>query len=308
MRRIATLIFVFMISLSYGQQLPQYSQWSWHQFASNPAHAGIKNCVDIHSLYRMQWVGFEGAPSSGFLTVAIPLGAKRRQYLSARHGLGFKFETDRIGQFSSQRLNVAYAGHFNFNKTNRLSLGIYAGVLQTGYDPSSITTTVPDPSAANESSFVTPDASFGAWFNSTNYYLGFTLQNLIPSKWQSIGTDSRYGFHANLNAGYRLNVKEHFSLLPTIQLKIPPKGPSAVDLILQADYNNMFGFGVGYRNTDALILLIQFKIKEQFSIGYSFDYTLSQIQVGAQNTHEVSLRFTSCKPPRRGTSNCPLFD
>lgn len=301
-------LLVFVSSLSFGQQLTQYSQWSWHQFALNPAHAGIKKCVDIHSLYRLQWVGFSGAPRSGFLTVGIPLNAKRRRYLSARHGLGFKFESDEIGNFSSQRFNLAYAAHFNFNKFDRLSLGLYGGVVQTGYDPSQATTNIPDPVIASEGSYLAPDATVGAWFNSENYYAGLILQNLFGSQWRNIGTNSRHRFHLALNGGYRLGLTESVSLLPSVLVKIPPAGPTAVDLQLQMDYKNLLGFGIGYRNTDAIVALFQLKIKEQFSIGYSFDYTLSAIQKGAQNTHEISLRFTTCKRDRQSTYSCPLFE
>jgi type IX secretion system PorP/SprF family membrane protein len=308
MRGLIFLVFLFSIPLAHSQQLPQYTQWNWHQFATNPAHAGIKKCIDIHSLYRIQWVGFEGAPKSGFLTIAIPLDSRRRRYLSARHGFGFKFETDEIGDFSTQRFNVAYAAHFNFNKTDRLSLGLYAGFVQMGYDPEGVTTTLPDPSVQNQGSIFAPDASFGAWYNSENYFVGLSLQNLFRSDWNSIGTDARYRTHAVLNGGYRLEVNNNITLLPGLQVKLPPKGPISADLILQTDFNNVLGLGIGYRNTDALLLFVQLKLKGQLSIGYSFDYTLSSIQLGAKNTHEVPLRFTSCKKRNVSTSSCPLFE
>ena len=99
---------------------------------------------------------------STFLSVSIPLLSKRKKYLSARQGTGFKFETDQIGQFNSNRLNFAYAAHFNFNEHNRLSLGVYGGILQLGYNPLSFQTSEPDPYAMTEGSIVLPDASFGA--------------------------------------------------------------------------------------------------------------------------------------------------
>lgn len=308
MRR--TLLITVLLSAfgSFGQQLTQYSQWAWHQFAINPAHAGIKTCVDVHSLYRLQWVGFEGAPRSGFLTLSIPLDARRRQYLSARHGLGLKFETDRIGQFSIQRFNVAYAAHFNFNQTDRLSLGLYAGVVQTGYDPSSITTASPDPILENQGSFLAPDATFGAWYNSEKYYAGLVLQNLIASKWNNIGLDAKNRFHTIIHGGCLFELNDRFSLLPTLQAKFAARGKTAVDLGLHLDYKNTLSFGLGFRNSDAFLIFAQLKIQEQFSIGYSFDYTVSKIQLGAQNTHEVSIRFTSCKVDRKSTTGCSLFD
>lgn len=307
MRQLLYISFLFVFS-ARAQQLPQYTQWAFHQFANNPAHAGIKKCVDIHTLYRTQWVGFEGAPKSGFLSVSIPLNSKRKTFLSARHGTGFKFETDQIGQFSTNRINFAYAGHFNFDKYNRLSLGLYGGVAQTSYDGSIATTANPDPTISNQVSFAAPDATFGAWYNSEKYFVGFVLDNLIPRRWPEIGNDSRYRMHAMINAGYQFGLSEKVSLMPLIMMRYTPRGPISADLNLHMDYNNFIGFGLGYRNTDALMTFVSLKIREQFSVVYSFDYTLSDIQIGAKNTHEISLRFTTCKPERNRSISCPLFE
>ena len=304
------LIFILLVGAQFGraQQVPQYTQWFLHQFANNPAHAGIKQCIDIHTLYRMQWVAIDGAPDSGFLTVAIPLQARRRRMLSARHGTGFKFETDRVGQFSTNRINAAYAAHFNFNKTDRLSLGVYGGVIQMGYDPTSSTTAEPDPEVMQQANFLSPDATFGAWFNSENYFAGLTLQNMFRSRWTDIGNDSRHRLHLAINGGYRLKIKENITFLPSMILRIPPRNPVSADITLYADYKNKFGLGIGYRSGDAVNAIATFKIKEQFSISYSFDFTVTAIQSVAKNTHELSLRFTTCKPDRSGAAKCPLFE
>ena len=89
MRKIISFILVFIVFNFHleGQQLPQYTQWSSHQFAINPAHAGIKNCLDVHSLYRTQWLGFEGAPKSRFITFSAPMNSLRKHALSSRHGV-----------------------------------------------------------------------------------------------------------------------------------------------------------------------------------------------------------------------------
>lgn len=305
------IVFSFIISVGFSvaaQQAPQYSQWYLHQFAINPAHAGIKQCVDVHSLYRVQWVDFDGAPNSGFLTVSLPFQNRRRRVFGARQGTGFKFETDQFGPFSVTRLNLAYAAHFNFSQDDRLSLGVYGGVVQTGYDASIATTHDPDPTVLQQSNFLAPDASFGAWYNSTNYYAGLTIRNLFRPAWEDIGDQSRHRFHIALNGGYRWAVKENITLLPGVNIRIPPRSPVSVDLNLHADYKNVFGFGIGFRAGDAINATAVFKIREQFSIGYTFDYSVTEIQSVAKNTHEISLRFTSCKPDRSTSNSCPLFE
>jgi len=306
--RLAFYISILILFSGKAQQLPQYTQWAYHQFSNNPAHAGIKKCVDIHTLYRSQWVGFEGAPRSGFLSVSIPLNSRRKNYLSARHGTGFKFETDQIGAFITNRINFAYAGHFNFNKHNRLSLGLYGGIVQVSYDASQTITADPDPTVSNQASFASPDASFGAWYNAEKYFLGLVLDNLISFRWPEIGSNSRNRMHAMINAGYQFGLNEKISLMPLIMMRYAPRGPLSFDLNLQVDYDNFIGIGVGYRNSDALISFISMKIRDQFSIVYSFDYTLSDIQLGAKNTHEISLRFTTCKSEQNRSISCPLFE
>lgn len=292
----------------FSQQLPQYTQWAANQFAINPAHAGIKNCLDIHSLYRLQWYGFEGAPRSGFLTLCAPINTKRKELLSARHGVGGKVEVDNIGTFSSTRLNLSYASHFNFTPETRLSLGLSFGFVQMAYNPQNAITIYPDPSVTKTSSFIKPDATFGAWWNGKNYYLGFVEQNLLHSKWEDIGTDSKYRLHTLFNGGYRFVFEELYTIVPAFLLKIPPAGPISLDLNLFFDYRNQFGLGMGYRNTDAFLFMVNFKVKQQLSIHYSFDFVLSPLRNGTINSHELSIAFSTCKPKNSKTTICSLFE
>jgi type IX secretion system PorP/SprF family membrane protein len=170
------------------------------------------------------------------------------------------------------------------------------------------TTTNPDPTISNQVSFAAPDASFGAWYNSEKYFVGFVLDNLIPWRWPDIGDNSRHRVHAMVNAGYQFGLSEKVSLMPLFMMRYTPRGPISADLNLHMDYNNFIGFGLGYRNTDAIMTFVSLKVREQFSVVYSFDYTLSDIQHGAKNTHEISLRFTTCKPERNRSISCPLFE
>ncbi len=290
-----------------AQQMAQYTQWASHQFALNPAHAGIKKCLDLQLLFRTQWIGIDGAPQSGFATASIPLRSKRKKFLSGRHGMGVKFENDRLGQISMNRFNLAYAGHFNFTRETRLSLGVYAGFLQFGFDPSKATTISPDLTVLKDASNVTPDAHFGAWYNGLNYYFGLTLNQLIPSRWP-MGNTARQKFHMMLHAGYRWPINENLTFLPGALIKFPFAGPMVFDVNLNFDVQNMYSLGIGFRRQDALLFNAGLKIKEQFSIQYSFDYTISSLQRVSNNTHELSIGYITCKPENKGTSKCALFE
>lgn len=302
------LVFILLSSAGYSQQIPQYTQWMHHQFLRNPAHAGLKKCVDVHTGYRIQWVGFQGAPHGGFVTASFGINTRRSKFFSARHGLGIRLERDVIGPFSTNKVNLAYAAHINFSVENRLSLGIAAGILQGSYDPSRVTTGTPDAVISRAAGFVLPDASFGAWFNSTDYFIGLSFNNLIPVKWNPVGTNSKYSFYGMLTGGYRWSPNSTFALLPTLNLRTTFKGPLSADLNLNVDFQNKFRFGAGFRFGDAILVMAQVNIKEQFAIGYSYDISVSNLRNVSSNTHELTLRFSTCKPNKKADVSCPLFE
>jgi type IX secretion system PorP/SprF family membrane protein len=255
----------------------------------------------------MQWVGFDGAPKSGFFNLSLPLPAKRTHFLSARQGFGIRFEADQIGPYFTNRYGISYAAHFNFSQNTRLSLGVNAGMIQMGYDPSKSTTIAPDPTISKELSLTLPDASFGAWWNGENYYVGLVLNNLLRSRWTDFGTDSRFRLHTLLYAGTRVKLTNKITLLPAALLKIPPAGPVAIDIQGMFDFQKRMNLGLGWRNTDAVILFAGVKINPRFTVNYSADIILSAINNQARSSHEISLIFSGCVPENTGTLKCPLF-
>jgi type IX secretion system PorP/SprF family membrane protein len=300
------LFFCFSTTL-FGQQNPQYSQWFWNLFAINPAYAGLKPCLEIKTVYRSQWAGLDGSPNSGFITFSTPIYTKKKKIFTPRQGCGFKFETDKVGPFTMNRFNLSYAGHFNFTADNRLSIGLNAGFKQFSFDKDKITTLVPDPIVNESNSYFSPDASLGFWWNGKNYFISASFQELARSKWKDIGDDSRFKFHTYLNGGYRIPINNTFTLLPYALLRIPPKGPISMDLNLILNYKNKIDFGLGFRNTDALMALIQLRFRENFHIAYSFDYTMSSLARNQFFSHEIALTFGTCKAQSSSKTVCPLF-
>ena len=308
MKKLATSLLLVMFSLSVsGQQLPQYSQWFWNQLNLNPAHSGIKPCVEVKTQIRAQYLGIEGAPNSGNFTFSIPIPTLRKRFLGTRHGLGMKFERDQLGPFTGNRFNLSYAVHMNFTQNNRLSVGIGAGVQQWGFNKDKSTTLVADPILAQNGSFLSPDANIGFWWNGENYYLGLAMNQLTRSRWYNISDDSRFKFHYSLSGGYRWIVKDGITLMPSMMLRFPPRSKMSADISLMVDFKNQFGFGVGFRNTDAVMAYLNVKIKEQFQIGYSFDYVISPIGGNQFFTHEISLTLNGCKIYSPTATGCSLF-
>jgi type IX secretion system PorP/SprF family membrane protein len=308
MKRLALIFSVFGVFSASGQQVPHMSQWSNHQFAINPAHAGIKTCLEVQSTLRGQWIGMDGAPVTGWLTVSAPLQAKRSRYLSARHGLGGFVNYDQLGAFKQITVMMAYAGHFNFSRDERLSLGLSAGATQLAFDIEQAKPLTPDPRINGSAVELQPTATFGAWWNGKNYFAGLALYQLIPQNWQKIGSDAGSSMHGMINGGFRQSLSPQWTMLPSLYAGFTKAAPIDLQLQVLLDYKGRFTTGLGFRNTDALIGFLGFRFEERWRIMYSYDFILSDLRPGTFHTHELTIGFSPCKALTADQQLCPLFE
>lgn len=311
MRFLFFISFFFISLLGVGQQITQYSQWTYNQFAINPALAGVKRCIDIRSAARLQWSGFDGAPTSGLLTINAPLSRKDKRYDDFFHGIGGKIERDIFGPFNNLSIGLAYALHFPLGKTgteHRLSFGLSAGLQQFGFDRNKIITIDADPAVAQSSSVLLfPLIGFGGWYYSKRFYVGVAIDQLAKNKWDDIGYASRFRLHTKLQGGTKFTFENNNSILPGLLLRVPPAGPASIDINVMFDFKNQLMVGLGYRNTDAIIGYFKVNVK-QFTVGYSFDFITSAIRGGNFHTHELSIQYIGCSREERSQDACPLFD
>lgn len=295
-----------MLSLQ-AQQETQYTQWMWNHLSYNPALAGIQNCSKAKSISRIQWVGFEGAPVSNLITFTTPIKTKRTQMFSPRQGFGMKFERDNIGPFTSNGLSFTYAVHFNFTQETRISFGVNLGAKQMTFSNRTITTYQADPATQKSSTFYSPIASFGTWWDGKNYFIGLSLDQLTTSKWSGMGVESYYRLQSNFSSGFRYLVNENYTIVPNLLVKKTVNSPMSIDLNAFLDYKDEFKFGLGLRNNESFLGMFQVRFKEQFAFGYSVDFISSKINTVALMTHEFSLHYSTCETRPSDKLSCPLF-
>lgn len=308
MKQVLIVFFGLFCLFAHAQQIPHMSQWANHQFAINPAHAGIKTCLETQGTLRGQWINLKGAPVSGWLTLSAPLNAKREEFLSARHGLGGTVVYDQLGGFSAISLMMTYAGHFNFTQDNRLSLGLSVGATQLAFDIEKAKPLDPDPVINGSAVELQPNANFGAWYNSKNYYIGLSLYQLIPQNWKKIGFNAGSSMHGMINGGFRMPVSDKWTLLPASYIGYAPRARLDIQLQVLADYRNRFTTGLGFRTGDALIAFLGYRFEERWRVLYSYDFIISPLRTNGVQSHELTVAFSPCKAVRADRQLCPLFE
>jgi type IX secretion system PorP/SprF family membrane protein len=308
------LVVAFYCPIVYAQQTRQYTQYMFNQFGNNPAVAGSKECMDIKTGYRVQWVGFEGAPKTGYLSFQNRIKQQQERPNQAYHGYGLYLENDQAGPISTTWICPAYAYHMPLNNGYTLSAGLFAGLQQFVFNNNlSLFNPVDNAVQGSESVWVFPDFTAGLWLYHEDLYAGLSAGQLLNQRIKGpggqIGIDSRLKRFYNLTGGYRFLIDKHYALIPSAMIKYLPSAPLAIDINLIWDYRNLFAAGVSYRNVDAVAALVKISLFSFLDLGYSFDYTTSKIRNGSANSHEVMLSLYLCGGKLRLPGGvCPAYN
>lgn len=293
MKRFIYILFgILLLASANAQQLPQYTQYMLNEFAINPAVAGKEEFADVRSNNRYQWVGITDAPRTYMLTVHGPMKLKNM-------GLGMNLFTDIVGPTRRVGLNFSYAYHIKLNEETKVSLGLSAGVLQWGIDGHKLQ--LHDAGDENlltqyQTTYV-PDFGAGVLVYSKKYYIGIAVPQMYQSKinlYPGVESKSKLVTHFNVNGAYKFNLDDDFIIEPSFILKYATPAPMKLDVGVRGIYREQVWLGAAYRHNDAVTALIGYLYKNYLMIGYSYDFSTTNIRRYSSGTHEVmlGLRFS----------------
>ncbi len=312
MKRLLPILALLLCLPAGAQQIAQYSQYVFNHFSVNPAVAGSKDCLDVRLGYRKQWSGFENAPTTAWASLHGSIKQKGKPYMANRHGIGAFVEADDTGPIGYTQFLLAYAYHIRMSKDAYFSLGFFGGMKQFKLDVASMTLdNYNDPVLNSKGSvMVFPVISPGAWMYSKTGWLGLSMHQILGNRIEGVGDDSRLTRHYLLSGGRRIKFSRSFALVPSTLIKVSPASPLAIDLNAMVEWKRLVGFGVGYRNTDAVTFMLRVPFLQYFSFGYSYDITTSNLRVASANTHEFILAIYPCKreDPAKRIVSCPVFE
>jgi len=289
MKHFNYIFVILLLSLaSSAQQLPQYTQYMLNQMAINPAYAGTEEFPEVRSNNRQQWVGITDAPRTYMLTLNGPIQSKNM-------GLGMSIYTDIVGPTRRTGFNAAYAYHVKVQDDMTLSLGLTAGVLQWGIDGNKLTIRQEDdPSLGNVyQTTIVPDFGAGLYFKKAKqFYLGVSIPQLYQAPiglYSSVDKQSRIVSHFNISGGYTYKIDEEFSVEPTFLVKYVKPASAIIYIGARVIYKDEIWAGLNFRTKDAFSMLFGYMFKNYLMVGYSYDFTTSNIRKYSSGTHEIML-------------------
>lgn len=288
----------------FAQQLPQYSQYMFNDFAINPAVAGTQNYYQAKVNSRFQWIEIPDAPRTYVLSVYGP-HSKRDM------GFGGIIFNDIVGPTRRTGFQASYAYNVRVYDGVRLSMGLSAGLLQFAINGSEIEFHDSNDPALGEEVYVNyiPDANFGIYAYAKEFFFGFSTNQMFGNKLR-LGnaaiidetikdTDvvNRLKNHFFITGGYKYEIDNDFTLEPSIMIKAMSPVPMQLDINARVIYQEMVWLGISYRTKDAVSLLVGYNYENQIYFGYSVDFPTSNIRKYSLGSHEImiSTRFNKIK-------------
>ncbi|HEX8548400.1 MAG TPA: type IX secretion system membrane protein PorP/SprF [Cytophagaceae bacterium] len=299
MRIYFSIIFIALICLSaQAQQDAQFSQYLFNGVVINPGYAGSKEYVNLNGLYRKQWVGAEGEPTSQTVSVDAPIYRNKL-------GIGMYVQNDVIGFRRSTGAYGTIAYRVHLTSTAKLALGASVGATQFALKSSQLTTDIENDPAISQTdqSVIRPNARVGLYFNTNRFFAGITIADILNGfnvkESFVIGQQTHFYFATGVVVGLGSFLK----IRPSIIVKEDFKGPT------NADFTNFFIFkeklwlGGSYRTAllkkdqldsdlrhrDAVALMIQVFPIERIRLGYAYDITLTDYKNFP--SHEISVGY-----------------
>lgn len=347
LRTLKHLVFFAAIWLNFNPvalaQDPQYSQYYAAPLYLNPAMAGGEMTGRIGFNYRNQWPSLDAQ----FTTFSAYYDTYLPQYNS---GIGIhvmqdtegaaKLQSTTISALYSYELKIADNAFFRpgFQASYiRREIGFYENLVFANQinpnDPFGPTLPGSDIAGLGEPVGML-SLSVGGIFFTKNLWAGFAAHHVNQPNQSFIEGVSPLPMKLSFHAGYRINLGEgsmrgdftHMrkqrSFTPTVNYK--RQGPFE-----QLDVGAYFTleplvFGLWYRglpykpvekqsNRDAVVMMFGVNLLSGLNVGYSFDYTVSQLGIQSGGAHELSLSWTlpnkhQGQPSRRDTVlPCPKF-
>lgn len=312
MKKIYAYALLFLPFLGMSQQGVQFTQYMFNKIYYNPGVAGSGGAICVNSLYRNQWVGFEGAPTTINANVNAPIK-------KLHGGLFLSIASDQIGFFQNTEVGIGYAYQLQLDN-GTLGIGASLNIRNKGVDKA---LWIPSEQDFSDQSLTTGttsgtsyDPNFGVFYESENIWGGVSYTNLSSSSTDLDGLNNNViqfsnASHFYIMGGYNWEVPAtNWTLMPSTLIKTDFNSSPTFDVNIMGMYNNKFWGGVTYRLQDAVAVNFGYQVFPSLKAGYSYDVGTSSLSQQGGGSHEIMLKYCfkiEITPPQKGSYKNPRF-
>ncbi len=294
-KTIKTLAIVLVATCSlFAQEAVFNTPFYYTRNVMNSSYAGMSSGIRTTLLYKQQWVGIEGAPTTSLLNVDFPLSRKKGN----NNAIGIGIINNQYATYSYTTIYVPNSYDLKLGKGDQsLRFGLAPKIVVNAIDLSeSIAENPADPTLlVGAPTFTYLDANFGmSYLISNEIAFGVSIDNFITNVFADRAERINYSNYSatTINGDVRFHT--------------PDLKKGAPRLFIDANVQHQFGLktqfsgyarvgeldqniGFGYRSSGTLLAIIQASVSN-IQIAYSFEYTFTDIQTYTAGGHFICLR------------------
>lgn len=305
-KRVIYTLILFVTLLTGGNcQDPTFSQFYANSLYLAPSFAGATEEYRLSLNYRNQWPAIPGV----FHTYSISFD---KALVNFNSGIGIlaTYDVAGSGDLSTTNLGLLYSYDFNINedwhirpginfKFRYLGLNIYKLVFSSQMTGSGTVPPIYPPPFDNVADV---DFAASALVYNDRFWGGFTFDHLLNPKQSFYGDESVMPVKVNLFGGVQImrktRLRQTYHEVLSVAMNFQKMARFYQSDLGLYYYRDPLIFGLWYRGIpfatsqagDAVIGLIGIKTA-QLHIGYSYDFTISNLISSTSGSHELSLVY-----------------
>lgn len=284
-----TLVFCSLLS---AQQDAQYTQYMYNTVTVNPGYAGSRGQASVAALYRAQWLGLEGAPTTQTFNFHSPIGYRGV-------GLGLSVVKDDIGPTSETNFDIDFSYTIWTSKVARISFGLKASANLLDVRFSELDQDITQGTDAslqqNIDNRFSPNIGAGVYYHTDKFYAGLSVPRFLETSHfdESSLSTAKEQMNFYLITGYVWNLNPNLKFKPSLLTKMVQGAPLQVDLSANFMLSEKFILGAAYRWDAAFSGMIGFNISNKFLIGLAYDREVTDLGNSSFNdgSFEVIFRY-----------------
>jgi len=299
---IALFISFIFCENARSQSDPKLSVFTFNPLVYNPAFAGSGGGLSAIGIHSSQFVGFEGAPQSQYLSVH---GLWEEKGL----GVGIDIVNDSFGMMGETSFNGNFAYYLQLNHKLRVSFGMKVGVNQYRLDYSKLSIQDPDEDVLfmNDLTVIRPNLGMGFYLYSNAFYIGLSSPGIAV-------TQRYHPFEVGLNPGQAnyylmggllLPLGNNINLLPNLLVRTINGAPHSGLVSMNVDFDKDYFIGVNFEHKSSVGLMGGTVFAQNFKWGYAFDLPTNGLGRYTKGTHTLFVSYHYGRFKK--ASNMPCF-
>lgn len=299
-RKLRNIVLMMVIMLMtaglHAQQAPMFTNYSRSYAAVNPGFYGLSEGVNISSIYRDQYSGFDDwstgervSPRTFLISADLPIPA-------IAGGVGLSVVKDKTGMEDNVGVNLGYSYHLDLG-SGTLGIGLALNLTNRSIDFSQASPIEEgDPSIPNsKQTDMLFDGNFGLFYMIPDqFYVAASVTNFLESKGKVLAANatSSASFVGDRTlyfvAGYEFHFTNSYFMLNPEMCLMSDIASTQFNIGAKLWYNEKFYFGTNYRFQESVAVMAGLNIKG-FVLSYAYD--INTMGHGVNGSHEVSLSY-----------------